>query len=118
MRCSGLLEKVDLNYSKFQVSPGEMGGQDNRCCANSLSQYAQLYSGYIPTHNRVRDEPKLVVSHYMNLIHATPRYHLMPTIQSLNSQVTTSGENWKFAATIYCLFYCFESTAIKLPLAL
>jgi hypothetical protein len=38
----------------------------------------------------------------INLIHATPRYDLMPTLLISELHIFLSGENWKFAVTICC----------------
>ena len=51
----------------------------------------------------------LIRIHYMmNIIHATPRYHLMPTLLVTESfTIQPSGENWKSAATVYCFILLF-----------
>ena len=71
-----------------------------------VSMHSYIWSTHLHT-TELEMDAMLVGLHYMiNIIHTTPHYYLMPMLLATESYInTTSGENWKSAATVYYLLF-------------
>ncbi len=84
-----------------------------------VSMHSYIWSTHLHTTELEMDAMLVGLNYMINIIHTTPHYYLIPTLLATESYIIlllVKTGNLLLLFTI--CFLLFESTAIKLPLAL